>query len=295
MESKEKLEKELRKLIQDAVDIREQPNTDNEWKILKTKLTKDIWQYARKIYHDDITKCGIEIIEIVGKLLKWVDPTKGDPIHYLNKSIKNCIKKMKKSSESDKSRGGIVAFPEKKIEEMKRWSEGYGKDINSPETQEWLTQVLPISIEEVKTLSQDDELFKISQISSENNQIKSPPFLSYMPNEDEESLDTVLLSIQETWKKSQERTKKYLSALITRQLLSELGRIFPDTKLLSVIQRHEFCDKSILEKYLTYQLPTQEDVARQFNKDKSDASRTMATFVKKIENITNKKNFVNLR
>ena len=105
-----------------------------------------------------------------------------------------------------------------------------------------------------------------------------------------EELNSCIEKMNNVYLKSQDRTKKYLSALITRQFLfgAENANI-EIKKALALIRKKPFADtqeaRKVIELFLKNTLPTQEDVASWFDRDKTDASRTMRKFLEKLENI----------
>lgn len=81
---------------------------------------------------------------------------------------------------------------------------------------------------------------------------------------------------------------------MTRQLLEEFsnvqkigaGKVFSSDKIVEVLCHRKIAStekaQALLEKYLTGELLSQQDVAATFGKDKIDASRTVKKFLEKL-------------
>jgi len=89
----------------------------------------------------------------------------------------------------------------------------------------------------------------------------------------------------------QDRTKPYLSALLTHRVLCELDAAKVDSTVIAVVLRNvRFSDtehgRTLIRLFFEAKsFPTQEDIAKQFGKDKTDASRTISIFIKKLQKI----------
>lgn len=97
-----------------------------------------------------------------------------------------------------------------------------------------------------------------------------------------------LLALDKEYSCAQERTKPYLSALLMRQILSELKSARIDSnQVVSLLGNSAFAQTEkaqiILKRFLSDdELPKQEEVAAMFGRDKTDASRTIQKFQKKF-------------
>lgn len=299
MEKWDKDEESIRKLMVEVVEMRDKPYSA-EWKTLKAKLAVAVWKFAEKTYGEFVSECGVEIMEVLEPVMKNFFLDKGDCIHYINKSLKNLIRKRKEKMRVEAVRKGIK-LPEKRIKALKRLCESLGKDIRSPKVQEWLAETQGCSLENVRYLLQKDNECRVhseSQVGTDEEKCSLFDFLA-SPDQDKEldmmeKLHSTFSYIQQIWMDSQKRTQDYLSALVTRQILSEASRFLSDTKLVPALRQYAFCDAKILEQYLDDKLPLQEEVAEQFGKDKTDASRTMRRFQEKLSYL-NEGISVNLR
>lgn len=101
-----------------------------------------------------------------------------------------------------------------------------------------------------------------------------------------------LLTLDEAYSCAQERTKPYLSALLTRQALEEFSSANVDYKTyFEYLNDKAFFTtrkaSMVKELFLKYKkCPPQQEVAEWFGRDKTDASRTLRNFLKKSGHTT---------
>ena len=109
--------------------------------------------------------------------------------------------------------------------------------------------------------------------------------------EDEKKLEDLFCLIENLYleekdnTENQKKSKQYLGALITRQILEELSKIpnFSQSKICRMLESKCFSDNTVLELFIQDKLPNQQDIAEWYNKDKTDASRKVKTFLQKIQ------------
>lgn len=115
-----------------------------------------------------------------------------------------------------------------------------------------------------------------------------------MENEefDEEKYTTLFNKIEETFQKQQLRTKPYISALITFNILKEIEKKEKTSfhiKISDLLAKYAFSDQEILSNWKAgYDIGRQKDICRRFKPDlsienaESDASRTFKKFLEKM-------------
>ena len=102
-------------------------------------------------------------------------------------------------------------------------------------------------------------------------------------------LECCLNKIDKAFAAAQERTKPYLSALITHRLLVKLESAPVDMdNAMALLRAATFAKTEEAQKIIAaYQkggaFCTQEDIAKCFGRDKTDASRTLKNFWKKCQ------------
>lgn len=89
------------------------------------------------------------------------------------------------------------------------------------------------------------------------------------------------------------KSKQYVGALITRQIIEELSKIpsINQTKIYRMLESKCFSDNTVLELFIQDKLPNQQDIADWYNKDKTDASRKIGKFSQKLQKNVNRKNY----
>ena len=93
---------------------------------------------------------------------------------------------------------------------------------------------------------------------------------------------------------NQKSSKLYLSSLLTRQLFDELSKInnFDKEKICELLIKKDFVEKTMIQLFIKNKVPTQQEVAEQYNKDKTDASRKLKTFLQKLQEKMSTERFV---
>ena len=116
-------------------------------------------------------------------------------------------------------------------------------------------------------------------------------YASSESNYNADKLDLWLKQIDEIFFEQQERIKEYLSSLLLRQLLEEMNNAKIDSNsVIKFLDGKSFANtenaKRVIESFLSDEdFVTQGEVAGWFNRDKTDASRTMKEFLKKVEDL----------
>jgi hypothetical protein len=110
----------------------------------------------------------------------------------------------------------------------------------------------------------------------------------FYENFDEAIVNNDLISrcfatIDEVFKNMQERVQPYRRMLVTLEFIDALADI------ADLNQNYSFIDYEMLEAYKTdKKKPTQRSIADKFNRNESDASRTLSEFMEKINSVCNK-------
>lgn len=96
--------------------------------------------------------------------------------------------------------------------------------------------------------------------------------------------------IDAVFSKKQDRVKKYLSALLTLELYKALSLVF---ETQGKEEKFSFIDKTLFNELHVKELhreklPTQQEIARRFGKDKTDASRALNNFLAEVKKYTEK-------
>ena len=304
-QQREKLECKITETFSELLLLKEKNRQESEeFTSLRTKLAENIWKWASGVFQKaGVQNAGEEIMKCVNLSITSFEGSAEKYISYISVSIKNEIRRANEKLKLFES--SAISFPQKKQRQLKQmihWAEQYGKNISDPEVQERLAGIFGTSKNEINELlrlqkqsrttgekSVDEDGNEYSVLDEKSVSQKSGcgdvDFDSLI---ELEGLDSCVEKINDAYLNSQERTKTYISALITRQFLceAESANIEIETAL-DLIRKKTFAEtqeaRKVIELFQKNELPTQENVASWFGKDKTDASRTMRKFLDKIK------------
>ncbi|MBQ7166703.1 MAG: hypothetical protein IJR93_07160 [Treponema sp.] len=302
---KTKLEERITRVASEIFRIPAQSRTGSaEFLSLRTKLAECLWNWARLTFDEEkVRNSGTEIMDCVNRSLESFNGPSADYIKYISASLKKEITRANERKIVFDERA--ISLPEKKrrlLKNMIRSAKEYGKDIQNKECQEHLARMYGHTEKEIADLVKwyfqssvqsettvNDEGEEISLLDTkrvfENSGGRTPA--QELEQKDEISL--VLTSIDKVFTEQQDRTKPYLSALLTRQLLEELEQAGIDrgTALDNLAGRaFAMTDEAlkVKEAFLSGEsCPAQQELDAWFGKDKTDASRTMRNFLEKLK------------
>ena len=305
-QQREKLECKITEIFSELLLLKEKNKQESEeFNSLRTKLAGNIWKWASGVFQKaGVQNAGEEIMKCVNLSITSFDGSAEKYISYISVSIKNEIRRANEKLKLFES--SAISFPQKKqrqLKQMIRWAEQYGKNISDLEVQERLAGIFGTSKSEINELLRLQKQSKTTgekSVDEDGNEYsvlddKSVSQKSGCGDVDFDSLieleglDSCVEKINDAYFNSQERTKTYISALITRQFLceAESANIEIETAL-DLIRKKTFAEtqeaRKVIELFQKNELPTQEEVASWFGKDKTDASRTMRKFLKKMDN-----------
>ncbi|MBR1614825.1 MAG: hypothetical protein IJ673_05015 [Treponema sp.] len=305
-QQREKLECKITETFSELLLLKEKNRQDSEeFNSLRTKLAENIWKWASGVFQKaGIQNAGEEIMKCVNLSITSFDGSAEKYISYISVSIKNEIRRANEKLKLFESRA--ISFPQKKQRQLKQmihWAEQYGKNISDPEVQERLAAIFGTSKSEINELLRLQEQSRTTgekSVDEDGNEYsvldeKSVSQKSGYGDVDFDSLieleglDSCVEKINDAYLNSQERTKTYISALITRQFLCEAESANIEIEsVIAIIQKKPFAEtqeaRKAIELFQKNELPTQEEVASWFGKDKTDASRTMRKFLDKMMN-----------
>ena len=277
-----------------------------EFLTLRAKLTDAVWRWALLTFNPEkIENAAIEIMECVNRSVLSYEGTAEHYINYLAHSLKKEINRANIKLHTFHSE--IIPLPGNK---RRKWNQlcaaaaHYGKDIERAETQAWLAKRTGYSMNEIAQLMEwkvqtavqsehiDSEnsngysLFDSAALCIQNGYKTADTFLI-----EQDYIEHYLRLIDAAFATTQDRTKQYLSALLTHRVLCELDAAKVDNTVIALVLRNvRFSDtehgRTLIRLFFEAKsFPTQEDIAKQFGKDKTDASRTISSFIKKLQKI----------
>ena len=274
-----------------------------EFLTLRTKLTDAVWRWALLTFNPEkIENAAIEIMECVNRSVLSYEGTAEHYINYLARSLKQEINRANIKLHTFHSE--IIPLPENKRRKWNRLCAAaahYGKDIERAETQAWLAKQTDYTVNEIAELMQWQlkTAVQSEHIDFENgNEYSLFDSAAVCTHSGYKAVDSCLIEqdhiehcvqlIDAVFAASQDRTKPYLSALLTHRVLCELDAAKVDQETITGILSNktfagtEHGRKLIRLFFEAEAFPTQEDIAKQFGKDKTDASRTIHKFLQKV-------------
>ncbi len=280
-----------------------------EFETLQTKLAAAVWRFAALTFGTE--KIENATVEIMSCVNRSVLSYKGTAEHYIN-YIAGALKKeiMWANGKLHMFKTAIIPLPENKRRKWNRLCAAaahYGKDIERAETQEWLAKRTGYPVNEIAELIQWQlqTAVQSEHIDSENsNEYSLFDSAAVCIQNGYKPADTLLIEqdhikhcvqlIDAVFAASQDRTKPYLSALLTHRILCELDAAKIDREtIVGILSNITFAGtehgKKLVQLFFESKtFLTQEDIAAQFGRDKTDASRTIRVFIKNCKKSVNR-------
>ena len=316
--SRLEIEKRLREIASELLSLNERPTItkkmtleeklssySTDWRNLYTEGCAEICLYAEKLYpaHSGepsrAARHGVLLMKIAHYCFKNFQPESGDFINYLSHTIKTEFTRAERKESLDEMYGGIKnsASTVRIAKEFLDWSEQNGKNPKIQNVQKWYCTCFGVSIEKLqKALKTEFEISNTDEVYFSTNDKQLSLFdtldSNYSDGEkhvaDEDEVEKYLSEIDARFCYCQERTKAYLAALLTHRVLTELENTKIEKDKIEELLRNlsfacELESKRVAESFFgAGEFFTQEQVAAWFGRDKTDASRTLKNFEKKL-------------
>lgn len=277
-----------------------------EFLTLRTKLADTVWRFAALTFGTaNIENASVEIMECVNRSVLSYKGTAEHYINYIASALKREI--IRANGKLHTFNTSAISLPDNKqrtLHQLCSEAEQYGKDINTAATQIWLAERTCYPVSEIAQLikwkfrttvkseysmSKDGEeisFFEYTAAAVNTGNLAAETHLV-----EKLDLEQVLQAIDAAFTAAQDRTKPYLSALLTHRILCELDAAKIDREtIVGILSNITFAGtehgKKLVQLFFESKtFPTQEDIAAQFGKDKTDASRTISVFIKKLQKI----------
>lgn len=307
---KVQLENNISRVALDIFSICQDRNDEcSDFRTLKIKLADMLWRWASLTFNSfKLKNAGVEVMKCISRSISSYKGDANKYINYIAVAISQEIKRANAQLSIEEK--NIICLPEKKYKMLSKLisvAEQYGKNIDKSTTQQWLSKVFGYSVEKIRELFiykkqievkkewrgfEDNDAYSIfdnAEIYMEYNEIECLSFLNV--ENIQHDIHIVIKNIEAMFLQEKENTKnqllskKYIAALLTRQILEELdaSKYYEYSEILSLIREQAFCDESILKFFVEGVLPTQAEIAKAFGKDKTDASRKLRQFIEKLE------------
>ena len=295
------------KTVSELLPFIQSSNTASvEFLTLRTKLANAVWQFAALTFGTaNIENASVEIMECVNRSVLSYKGTAEHYINYIASALKHEI--IRANGKLHTFNTVTISLPDnkqRKLRQLYSFAEQYGKDINTAATQIWLAERTGYPVSEIAQLikwkfrttvkseysmSKDGEEISLFEYIVPAAHTGDSPTEAYLL--EKFTLEHVLQTVDAAFTASQDRTKPYLSALLTHRVLCELDAAKVDSTVIAVVLRNTRFSytkhgRTLIRLFFeAASFPTQEDIAAQFGKDKTDASRTISVFIKKLQKV----------
>ncbi|MBD5441830.1 MAG: hypothetical protein HDR34_00230 [Treponema sp.] len=299
---KQQLEEHIQATATEIFSLAETARRDGreDFKSLKTKLAADIWKWCAVVFGSERTgNAGVEIMECIKRSLSSFKGEAAGYMPYIATALKTEL--WRAAVKAALEERCLIHLPDKKqrmIKQFLHFAKRCGKDITNPNVQKLIAKECLCTVEEIAALAQyyARSFVRGDTIVSDDGEERS--LWDVVPAKDATLEETVMLKtelerclteIDKAFAAAQERTKPYLSALITHRLLVKLESAQADMdNAIALLRAASFAKTKEAQKIIAeYQkggaFCTQEDIAKHFDRDKTDASRTLKNFWKKCQ------------
>ena len=233
--------------------VQQQNTACAEFLTLRAKLTDAVWRWALLTFNPEkIENAAVEIMECVNRSVLSYEGSAEHYINYLARSLKQEINRANIRLHTFQSE--IIPLPENKRRKWNRLcvaAAHYGKDIERAETQEWLAKRTGCTVNEIAKLMEwkvqtaiqsehiDFEngngysLFDSAAVCIQNGYKTADAFLI-----EQDHIKHCIRLIDAAFATAQDRTKPYLSALLTHRVLCELDAAKVGSTVIDVVLPH---------------------------------------------------------
>lgn len=267
---------------------------------MHAKLAGFVFRYATFVWGKNKSEnATVEIMQCIENLINSYNSEKGNFVNYLSASLKSEISRANEKNARFEAENGANVSEKKRrrIRGAKKYAESKGLNLNNARDVQKIADALNITekklyelllLEERKkaisldapiNTSNDGNFSLIDTIGDERFSVEKNLFT------DDEKVNGLLSVTEKVFENQQERTKSYLSSLITLELLNELCKIKNLSKddIKQKLDGRNFCDKKLLCDFLRNEkIPSQQEIAKKFDRDKTDSSRAMKNFEDKL-------------
>lgn len=304
---KKQQEAKIIKTVSEVLPFIQSSNTASvEFLTLRTKLANAVWQFAALTFGTaNIENASVEIMECVNRSVLGYKGTAEHYINYIASALKQEI--IRANGKLHTFNTSAISLPDNKQRKLRQlyfFAEQYGKDINTAATQIWLAERTGYPVSEIAQLikwkfrTTVKSEYSISKEGEEISLFEYTVPAAHTGNSPTETcllekitLEHILQTVDAAFTASQNHIKPYLYALLTHRILCELDAAKIDRETIADIFSNttfagtEHGKKLIRLFFEAEAFSTQEDIAAQFGKDKTDASRTISVFIKKLQKI----------
>ena len=249
------------------------------------KMIEHLYSYLMSVNQEAYEPYACEIMEVATRCINNYECSKGIFLHYFNSAWKKEFSHITGDRLiEEKFRGMRITEEDKRnIRNYIRFSERKDPNCSKQELYCCIADAMGLPAEKVRLIAELNSLSIIGDIISDgdgeevNIWALIPDGRSvYNELENMESVESILLKIDEVYDNLQERQKSVVSDMITARVWTSLSE--------KQIESYRFISEEILDIcFNTGKAPTQRAIANKHKRDEASISRTMKEFIKKFK------------
>ena len=255
------------------------------------KMVEYLYLYLLEINEEKYIEYGLEITETANKCIANFDVSNGNFLHYFNSAMAKEYRRASAKRQIEEARCGIhiTDDDDRNIRKLLRFMESRG--ITNPTNDQ--ISIIAESIGMTKQAVQEYILINNNSYTLSDTVVNEDgeeiSLFDSVASSDENYLDVVeqrddsivlLHKIETAYLSCQERQKPIISAMMTIKVC----QIVCDYEIS--LQGLSFINKEIVAQFVQAGiLPSQREVAQKFDKNEASISRTITTFMEKINGV----------
>lgn len=253
------------------------------------KMIEYLYLYLLEINEERYIDYGLEITETANRCISNFDASSGNFLNYFNSAMAKEYRRASAKRQIEESRRGIhiADDDDRNIRKIVRFMDSRGI-LNPTKEQIYLiSEALNLSANNVREyILMNNNSKALSDVIINDDGEESSLFDTVTSGEDglddiaeqKEAYKAQLQKIEAEYLYCQERQKPIISALMTIRVCEFICEYQISTDGLS------FVNNEIIVKFVqTGTMPTQREIAEEFGKKEASISRTLATFLDKIQ------------
>ena len=251
------------------------------------KLVEYLYCYLLGINQSKYEPFGYEITVVAKRCIQNFSPALGDFLHYFNAAWKKEYSHIYSEQTHEEKFQGIHITEEDKrnIRRYKKYLQSTGEHQSHEFTCAQIAEALSLPKEVVETVvemtninvgstyqqNSDGEEYDVLDQLSDSSCIESKL-------ETQESIEEILVSLDQGFLSLQDRQQPILSDLLTSRLLPVIEELDVD------VQSFAFINVDIYTQYQSgIALPSQREIAQKYGRNEASVSRTLKQFIQKIQ------------
>lgn len=250
----------------------------------RTKMVEHLYNYLLSINCEKYKPYGYEVTEAAIQCIESFDSTKGEFLHYFNYVWKRKYSYIQLKEYQDNTYRGlhISGNDIRNVYKYIRYIKELGMDYDREELYLKLSQAMQLPVDKISELAKLAEL-RIVGDSATNEDGEEESLWNFIPNNvdieklfiEKEDKKEFLDKVERVFNSLQKREKPIISDILTTKLWLYLDE---------TDKKYSFISKKVTEEWKkTGILPTQREIASEYNRHEASVSTSIKNFRKKIE------------